>query len=58
MNPHGRPPIPAPKCRGCGETDERRFDAGYKRLCTGCRLYNERIRYWHRQGKHLDMRPV
>jgi hypothetical protein len=52
----GRPPKVA-RCRSCGEMDERRFSAGYKALCSDCRSYNERLRYWHRRGEHLD-RPL
>lgn len=58
MNPHGRPPLPMHKCRGCGETRPERFNAGYKRLCSGCRAYNARIKTAHARGRFLEMRPA
>lgn len=41
------------KCRSCGEMDEAQFDAGYKSLCSGCRRYNERLRYWQARGRYM-----
>lgn len=57
-HPGGRPTLPFYLCRGCGEMDPARFNAGYKRLCAGCRAYNERLKTAHRNGQFLDMRPV
>lgn len=47
-------PVQQHKCRSCGEMDESQFSAGYKSLCSGCRRYNERLRYWQARGRYIN----
>lgn len=47
-------PLQPFRCRSCGELDEAQFSAGYKSLCSGCRRYNERLRYWQQRGRYTQ----